>query len=283
MDWLRLWHDMPNDPKWRTIARQSKQSVALVQALYLHLLVAASTNVTRGNAEVTTEDLASALDATDEEIDSVLKAMQGRVLEGRSVTGWEKRQPKRHDDSGERVRKYREKSKAKEESNKANCNADEANESQCNAAVTQRNAPEEIRGEESKETTPSSGDDAANQKPAPVHKTPEPEYQAITDIYNEVLGEFLPEVVKINKKRKSMISARWKEVFGKDSRGNDLGFWRRYFLHVSRSKSLTGTKDGFNWRPGFDWLLNESNMTRVIEGEFHQGDDRRVDYLREAS
>ncbi|ENT9428360.1 hypothetical protein QSD88_RS19685, partial [Escherichia coli] len=19
--WLRLWHDMPNDPKWRTIAR----------------------------------------------------------------------------------------------------------------------------------------------------------------------------------------------------------------------------------------------------------------------
>ncbi|ENW8560590.1 hypothetical protein ACR6SH_005434, partial [Escherichia coli] len=21
--WLRLWHDMPNDPKWRTIARVS--------------------------------------------------------------------------------------------------------------------------------------------------------------------------------------------------------------------------------------------------------------------
>jgi uncharacterized protein YdaU (DUF1376 family) len=136
---------------------------------------------------------------------------------------------------------------------------------------------------ESKETTPSSGDDAADQKPAPVHKAPEPEHQAIADIYNEMLGEFLPEVLKINKKRKNMINARWKEVFGKDSRGNDLGFWRRYFLHVSRSKSLTGTKDGFNWRPGFDWLLNESNMTRVIEGEFHQGDDRRVDYLREAS
>ncbi|EOP2197647.1 hypothetical protein QSF09_003200, partial [Escherichia coli] len=21
--WLRLWHDMPNDPKWRTISRVS--------------------------------------------------------------------------------------------------------------------------------------------------------------------------------------------------------------------------------------------------------------------
>jgi len=145
------------------------------------------------------------------------------------------------------------------------------------------NGTQEEKGNKVKNNTPSSDDDRSGEEAAKPPKKPEPEYQAITDIYNEMLGEFLPEVVKINKKRKSMISARWKEVFGKDSRGNDLGFWRRYFLHVSRSKSLTGTKDGFNWRPGFDWLLNESNMTRVIEGEFHQGDDRRVDYLREAS
>lgn len=24
MDWLRLWHDMPNDPKWRTISAQAR-------------------------------------------------------------------------------------------------------------------------------------------------------------------------------------------------------------------------------------------------------------------
>ena len=60
--WLRLWHDMPNDPKWRTIARVSQQPLALVQAMYVHLLVDASRNVTRGHASVTHEDLASALD-----------------------------------------------------------------------------------------------------------------------------------------------------------------------------------------------------------------------------
>ncbi|EEV0545208.1 phage replisome organizer, partial [Escherichia coli] len=46
--WLRLWHDMPNDPKWRTIARVSGQPIATVMAVYIHLLVSASRNVTRG-------------------------------------------------------------------------------------------------------------------------------------------------------------------------------------------------------------------------------------------
>jgi hypothetical protein len=66
--WLRLWHDMPNDPKWRTISRISGQPIALVISLYVHLLVDASRNVTRGHVDVTTEDLASALDVTERDI-----------------------------------------------------------------------------------------------------------------------------------------------------------------------------------------------------------------------
>ncbi len=95
--WLRLWHDMPNDPKWRTIARLSGQPVALVQATYLHLLVSASQGVTRGHADVTHEDLASALDVTERDIEQILEAMQGRVLDGKNLTGWAKRQVKRED------------------------------------------------------------------------------------------------------------------------------------------------------------------------------------------
>ena len=90
--WLRLWHDMPNDPKWRTIARISKQPIATVQAVFIHLLVSASRNVTRGHIDVTTEDLASALDVAEDEVDSILQAMQGRVLDGEVITGWAKRQ-----------------------------------------------------------------------------------------------------------------------------------------------------------------------------------------------
>lgn len=97
MDWLRLWHDMPNDPKWRTIARISGQPISLVQAMYLHLLVDASRNVTRGHVTVTKEDVASALDVTDEQVECVFLAMQGRVMDGDKLTGWEGRQPKRED------------------------------------------------------------------------------------------------------------------------------------------------------------------------------------------
>ncbi len=89
---------MPNDPKWRTISRISGQPITLVISLYVHLLVDASRNVTRGHVDVTPEDLASALDVTEDAISSVLAAMQGRVLEGAKLSGWESRQVKREDD-----------------------------------------------------------------------------------------------------------------------------------------------------------------------------------------
>jgi len=122
--WLRLWHDMPNDPKWRTIARISGQPISLVQSIYVHLLVDASRNVTRGHVTVTAEDLASALDVTEEQIESVLSAMQGRVIDGEMLSGWDKRQPKREDagnpESGaksaaQRKREQREREKAEQE------------------------------------------------------------------------------------------------------------------------------------------------------------------------
>jgi hypothetical protein len=97
MDWLRLWHDMPNDPKWGTIARKCGEPISLVIATYIHILVDASRNVTRGHVTVTVEDLATALNVTDEQISNVLAAMEGRVIEDGLLLGWSKRQPKRED------------------------------------------------------------------------------------------------------------------------------------------------------------------------------------------
>lgn len=125
--WLRLWHDMPNDPKWRTIAKISGQPIALVQAVYLQLLVSASQNpvtdeagVTLHTVTVTNEDIASALDVTVSNVNSVTDAMQGRVLNGNSISGWNKRQalsvnhrnPGKPAKSGaQRVREHRERKK----------------------------------------------------------------------------------------------------------------------------------------------------------------------------
>lgn len=93
-------------------------------AVYIHLLVSASRNVTRGHIEVTTEDLASALDVTEEVIDSILQTMQGRVLDGDLITGWEKRQVLKEDNGNisqtakspaERKRAQRERERKREQ------------------------------------------------------------------------------------------------------------------------------------------------------------------------
>lgn len=106
--WLRLWHDMPNDPKWRTIARASKQSISAVMAVYVHVLVNASNASERGRTQnVCSEDIASALDLDTEQIDCILAAMQGRVLDGDMVSGWQKRQVEREDGSAERSKRWR--------------------------------------------------------------------------------------------------------------------------------------------------------------------------------
>ena len=107
--WLRLWHDMPTDPKWRTIARVSGQTISAVIATYIHLLVTASNASERGRThQANAEDLASALDMETSQIEAILTAMQGRVLDGDILTGWSSRQPEREDGSADRARKWRE-------------------------------------------------------------------------------------------------------------------------------------------------------------------------------
>lgn len=124
IEWFRLWHDMPNDPKWRTVARVSGQPITTVLSVALHLMVDASRNVTRGHVSVTAEDVASALDVTDDAVEAIFSAMQGRVLDGDRLSGWDRRQPKREDSgnpetgaksAAERKREQREREKQAQE------------------------------------------------------------------------------------------------------------------------------------------------------------------------
>jgi hypothetical protein len=112
---------MPNDPKWRTIARAAKQTIPLVLAVYVHLLTIASGAVDRGTlVNVNSEDLASALDVDCASVDAVLEAMQGRVLDSDKLTGWEKRQVNREDSSTERMKRFREKKVTQSDATKRN-------------------------------------------------------------------------------------------------------------------------------------------------------------------
>jgi len=110
--WFRLWTDMVNDPKWRTISRVSKQEISRVIAVALHMMTCASNATERGHIEGwSDEDIATALDIDIEDIEAIRGAMQGRFLNGNYLTGWEKRQPKREredDTAADRKRAQRE-------------------------------------------------------------------------------------------------------------------------------------------------------------------------------
>jgi len=127
--WVRLWIDMPNDPKWRTVARISKQSISTVIAIYVHMLVCASNNANATERGRTLswcdEDVASALDIETDSVVAVREAMQGRVLDGDYLTGWEKRQPIREDGAAERSKLWRLNKKSESERERTQPNADE--------------------------------------------------------------------------------------------------------------------------------------------------------------
>jgi hypothetical protein len=142
--WVRLWEDMPNDPKWRLIARRAIVSDALprvtvrdVVSVFVQMLICAGTAKNRGSLDGWNDEVvAVSLDAEPELVRAIREAMDGLVLDGNRLRSWEKRQPNREDSSTERVRALR-----------AKRNAVKHSETSLQRSETQRNAPEEKRRE----------------------------------------------------------------------------------------------------------------------------------------
>ncbi len=102
--WVRLWEDMPTDPKWRVVAKRAGRPVCEVIALFTMMMTNAGGAEPRGSlSSWDDEDAAMALDMDQEHVAAIREAMQGKVLDGDRLRGWEKRQPKREDASTDRV------------------------------------------------------------------------------------------------------------------------------------------------------------------------------------
>jgi hypothetical protein len=115
---------MPTDPKFRTIARAAKQPLPTVVAVFTFMLADASANENeRGRTTATDEDIASAFDIEETDVAAIKKAMQGRVLDGDMLAGWEKRQPKKEDNSAERSKAWRVQKQAEAEAERLRTNA----------------------------------------------------------------------------------------------------------------------------------------------------------------
>ena len=91
-------------------------------------------------------------------------------------------------------------------------------------------------------------------------------YERIRLLWNDTCTSF-PKVQGIAGKRKTALSARWKDR-------PDFGWWTAYFGRIEASDFLKGKNDR-GWRATFDWILNEANMNKIIEGNYDTegGDD----------
>lgn len=123
--WFRSWHGAPTDPKWLGIAKKAGVAPGIVAALVWALLDRASRATERGSiAGYDADGLAYFMGCEPEQVEHVIAVLHEKdVLADDAFTGWEKHQPKREDNSIERVKEHRERKKTNGNADVTHCNA----------------------------------------------------------------------------------------------------------------------------------------------------------------
>ena len=153
--WFRSWHGAPTDNKWLVIAAKAKVKPGIVSAVAWALFDYASQAEDRGSVkEFDTETYAVFSGFSENEVQAVVAAMctKGIIGEDWRLAAWDKRQPKREDDSAERVRRHRKNQRdgvtTEQKYDVTQCNAEKRN-------VTHGNNTEPDTDTEKKQTTTS--------------------------------------------------------------------------------------------------------------------------------
>ena len=84
------------------------------------------------------------------------------------------------------------------------------------------------------------------------------DYQQIADMYNETSVSF-PQLTKLSDSRQKAIRARLNTYTVED--------FRKLFQMAESSSFLKGGNDR-NWAATFDWLIKDSNMAKVLDGNY---------------
>lgn len=83
-------------------------------------------------------------------------------------------------------------------------------------------------------------------------------YQLIADLYNDTCVSF-PKLKTLSSNRKKAIKARLRTYTAED--------FKTLFEKAEASSFLKGKNDR-NWSASFDWLIKDSNMAKLLEGNY---------------
>ena len=87
----------------------------------------------------------------------------------------------------------------------------------------------------------------------------------IRELYDSVCGSY-PRLVKLSEARKKAIRARLRSGYTVDD-------FRRLFEAAEESDFLKG-KNRRNWSATFDWLIADTNMAKVLDGNYRNQEER---------
>lgn len=133
--------------------------------------------------------------------------------------------------SAERMRRKREREKA----------------SHCDRDVTQSDA-----------IVTSCDEEIELEKEIEIEKRESIDYQQIADMYNKTCVSF-PHLTKLSDSRKKAIKARLNQYTVED--------FQKLFTMAEESSFLKG-QNGRDWSANFDWLIKDSNMAKVLDGNY---------------
>jgi hypothetical protein len=272
LKWFRMYSEARNDAKLRSLSDSQFR-------IWFNLLCfAAEQTEERGSIIGYDEELLAVevangdVELLNETLDKLERLRIIETNENGDITfiNFSKRQYDNPSDRPEEVRKRVQKHRqAKHITNVTTRNEDVTT---CNEDVTTRNEEvttcnEEVTTCNEEVTTCNDIDtDTDTESDTDIYKKKETEatpYREIADLYHDLCPS-LPRIRVLTDKRKQQIRARWKKY-------RDLEIFKELFRRAEESDFLSG-RNGKWTSCNFDWLMNENNMVKVLEGNYSNRD-----------
>ena len=258
--WLKLKKDFFRDKaikKLRSIAGGDTYTIILLK-MYLLSLDKGGKIEFEGVEDTFAEELALELDEDASNVEIVLQYMEKRKLleilsEKEFFMPYVLENTGSESESAERVRKLRERNKQKALQCNGNVTGSNDNVRTCNTEIEK-----ELDIDTEKEKIESSNELPCEQS-SPSSTPNKVQYKEIADLYNQYCTSF-PKLKSLSEARKKAIKARLNS-------GYDLDNFEKLFKLAEESSFLKGKNDR-NWRATFDWLIKDSNMAKVLDGNY---------------
>ena len=103
----------------------------------------------------------------------------------------------------------------------------------------------------------------ANHKPQATNHKPL-NYKTIMEVWNKIVPT--SHIQKMNDTRKKLFQSRFKPYF-KESYEE----WENFVVKISKINFLWGNNDR-GWKTDFNWVLNENNLLKILEGKYKSDD-----------